>query len=440
MMDGQKPWDFDVIDVDSHVYEPEAIWDRYLPGGYEAVGRSAFWHGLDDRGNSVTILNGVVAQELNRTKIVRQAIWRPGMSPEDIGRLDPTVHHSLNPGANNPEARLADLDQLGVAQQVIFPTLFAEYFPLVENPDAAAALARAYNDWVFDFCAADRTRLHPAAVLPLQSLLFAHRELDRVAEKGFRAVFLRPMFYRGAITEDRSAWGKLERVNEQVASRMIPFMSSGTPAAFIDHPHFQTLWHRIEELGLVACVHPSVGSTNPEGTSEGSFIERVAKNLNIGHSVAESVAYLQDSAIFLICACFHGLLEDFPNLRLALLHSGATMVPLTLEKAETYLWIVSPVGGTVPPTKPVSLEPRGVFERHPVVVSFDSWETPVVRMSDDLFLEKAAWGSRYPHHDASAPAEAISSLEEHGNDEKVIKRLLGGNAAELFGLRASAVV
>ncbi|TMK54268.1 MAG: hypothetical protein E6G60_22410, partial [Actinobacteria bacterium] len=133
-------------------------------------------------------------------------------------------------------------------------------------------------------------------------------------------------------------------------------------------------------------------------------------------------------------ACFHGLLEDHPNLKLALTHSGASMVPLTLEKAETYLWVVSPAGGMVPPTKPVSLEPREVFERHPVVVSFDGWETSVADMADDLFLTKAAWGSRYPHHDTSTPAEAIALLESRGNDHDVIARLLGGNAADLFGL------
>lgn len=152
-MSGRRKHPFPIVDVDAHVYEPEAIWERHVPREYQAVARSAFFHALDGQGNAVTVLNGSAARELNRTKIVRQAIWRPGMTLEQIGRLDPNVFHPLNPGAAEPEARVADLDALGIDQQVIFPTLFAEYFPLVENPEAALVLARAYNDWIFDFCA-----------------------------------------------------------------------------------------------------------------------------------------------------------------------------------------------------------------------------------------------------------------------------------------------
>ena len=86
---------------------------------------------------------------------------------------------------------------------------------------------------------------------------------------------------------------------------------------------------------------------------------------------------------------------------------------------------------------PVSLEPGEVFARQRVVVGFDSWERPVARMPD-LLGTKAVWGSRYPHHDAAGPAEARAMLEDHGVDEATIDRLLGGNAADLFGLSVPA--
>ena len=37
--------DVDVIDVDSHVYEPAAIWDDYVEPEYRRRARAAFWHG-----------------------------------------------------------------------------------------------------------------------------------------------------------------------------------------------------------------------------------------------------------------------------------------------------------------------------------------------------------------------------------------------------------
>jgi predicted TIM-barrel fold metal-dependent hydrolase len=53
----------------------------------------------------------------------------------------------------------------------------------------------------------------------------------------------------------------------------------------------------------------------------------------------------------------------------------------------------------------------------------------------DRLGAKAAWGSRYPNHDATGPAEAREMLEANGVDAAMIDRLLGGNAAELFRLQ-----
>lgn len=387
---------FPVVDVDSHVFEPEALWDRYVPAGFEGSARSALWHVEDAQGRRVTVLNGRPARELNRSRINRRAIWRPGMTLDDVGALDPDVAHPVNPGSAEPGARLADMDALGIDHAVVYPTLFLEYHPLVEDVVAADVLARAYNDWVADVAAAGDGRLHPVAVLPLQSVPFAQRELDRVAAKGFGAAVVRPMFYGGR---------------------------------YVEGDDFQPLWRQLDELGVVACVHPSVGVTNPEPTSAGGFVERVAERLRIGHSVAEAVAAIQDNGVFLTAAVFHGLLEDLPTLKLAFVHGGSTMVPLVLEKAETYLWLNGGMGRN----GPVSLEPEEVFGEHPVLTSFDSWEAPVARMPD-VFERSAAWGSRYPNHDTGTPAEALGMLRAHGVPEGTIARLMGQNAIELFGL------
>jgi hypothetical protein len=159
----------------------------------------------------------------------------------------------------------------------------------------------------------------------------------------------------------------------------------------------------------------------------------VAKPLDLGHPVAESVAYIQDNGVFLTAACFHGLMEDFPGLRITMAHSGASMVPLVLEKAETYLWLTGSMGNTAP----VSLEPEEVLAKHPFVTTFDSWEASVARMPD-AFVGIAGWGSRYPHHDAADPAAAVQMLQEHGVERLSIERLMGGNAIELFGLKVKA--
>jgi len=410
----RQEWGFPVVDVDSHVYEPEAIWAEYLPDGVRAGARRAF-----SRTNGTIVVNGTPTPEA-RSGINRQAVWRPGLTPESIGQMDPSSVHESNPGAWDPVARVADMDQLGVDHAVVLPTLFAEFLPLVADPATATALARAYNDWAVDFAAAGEGRLHPAAVLALQDPAAAVEEAGRVAGRGLGAVAIRPMF---------QAVPGLE-----IAPN--PFGGDTNPVGvFVDHEVFGPLWSRIAELGLVACVHPALGLANPEGTSAGSFLERVSQKLRIGHTVTEAVSYMQDIATFVVSICFHGLMEDLPALKLALLHGGAAIVPLAIEKAETYLWL-SPQS-VFSQSSPVSLEPAEVWQQHPAVVSFDGWESSAARLPGQ-FAGKAAWGSRYPHHDASTPGDAIAMLHHFDVPDEIVDQMMGANAAALFGLRSPA--
>src|SRR5206468_2313033 len=277
-----------VVDVDSHVYEPTDIWEKYLERDYRVVARSAFWHEIDAHGLETTLLNGRRARSLRRSGINRQACWRPGMTPEQIGQLDPDKRHPTTPGAQDPAARLRDMDAMGVDRALVFPTLFAEHFPLVENPDAAWALARAYNDWLWDFAGADRRRLVPVALLPMQEPSFAVRELERAAARGFKAAFIRPVFFEGR---------------------------------FPNHPTYDVLWQRLEALEVAACVPPSPRSSNPECTCAGPFVERVAANLKIGHAIAEGVAPFMDASTFLTAVAFYGHMEIYPRLKLTLVHA-----------------------------------------------------------------------------------------------------------------------
>ena len=382
-----------VVDVDSHVWESNDIWESYLDRDYRVAARSAFWHEEDADGGEITVLNGRRARTLRRSGINRQACWQPGMTIEQIGALDPDERHPISAGAGDPAARLRDMDAMGVDRALLFPTLFAEHFPMVESPDVAWALARAYNDWLFDFAAADRRRLLPVAVLPLQEPGLAVRELERAAARGVKAAFIRPAFFEGR---------------------------------FPNHPSYDRLWQRLQDVDVAACIHPSPGSTNPEWTCAGPFMERVASNLKIGHHVAEAVAPFMDSSTLLTALAFYGHMEIYPKLRLTLVHAGAAWVPLALEKSETYLWLFSGI-------RDVSLEPEHVFFERPSLVSFDSWESPVARMPD-VFEDVAAWGSRYPNHDTGTVEEARATLGKYAVPEATVAKYLGGNALRHFGL------
>jgi predicted TIM-barrel fold metal-dependent hydrolase len=381
-----------VIDADSHVFEPQAVWTQYLEPEYRFAARSAFSYHDDGEGHFGVILNGKPAPWLNRGMLNRYALWRPGMTPEAIGALDPAKPVEINPGAHEAKQRLRDMDRMGVERAVVFPTLFAEYFPLTENPDIAHALARAYNNWILDFCRGSGGRLVPVAVLPMQDPIFAKQELRRAAGAGFKACLIRPSFFDGR---------------------------------FLNHSIYDPVWEEIERLGLAACIHPAAGNTNPQWTSEGSFVERIAANLRIGHPIAESVSYSMDNASALTTFAFCGHLEKFPKLKLAFMHGGISWLPLALEKAETYLTFFM--------VDDVCLEPEKLFYDRPYLVGFNPWERSVGKIYD-VVENVACWGSHYPAHDTIEPEQTAELLHKSKVPESVIAKFMGENAQRVLAI------
>ena len=382
-----------IFDSCSYILEPPAIWEKYLDPAYRVPARSAFYFNMGETGIITTILNGKTAKPMNTSSIFRQAIWKPGMTVEQIGDLDPRTFHPINPGVWDAKARLKDMDAMGVKQQLLFPTTFAEYFPLVENPDHANVFARAYNDWLADFVKADPKRLIPVAVLPMQDTGFAVAEAKRMAKAGFKAAFIRPSYFNGG---------------------------------FINHRRNNPLWVELQAMGMAAYIHASPGSTNPEWTSSGSYVDRIAAKMLVGHYVAEAVSPIMDNATALSAFAFNGHMEEYPKLKLAFAGAGAAMTPLTLEKSETYLTVASYI-------RDVSLEPEHIFMERPSLVTFDTWETTVARLHDN-FSPIAAWGSRYPHHDASSPSEALEMLKKYNVPADVVTKLMSANAVKFLGL------
>ena len=194
---------FPVFDSDSHVVEPPALWDKYLDAEFRAPGKLALWR-QDGATTSYLKINGEMFRDTMNPNIPRHAIWRPGMTWDSVGDLDASVRHKPTEGASDPHARLADMDAMGVDQTLLYPTWFAEGFHLVKDPDVAYALARAYNDWIADFCSAAPTRLFAAAMVPLQNMDYAVEELRRVGKNpAFRAAFCGRCLSRGDISPIR---------------------------------------------------------------------------------------------------------------------------------------------------------------------------------------------------------------------------------------------
>jgi uncharacterized protein len=92
-----------------------------------------------------------------------------------------------------PEGQLEAMDTEGIDVAVLYPTRGLRAL-VVEDMDAefAAAIARAYNNWLYDFCGKNPNRLVGAGMISPYDMNDAVAEAQRcAAELGFRAPFLR---------------------------------------------------------------------------------------------------------------------------------------------------------------------------------------------------------------------------------------------------------
>ncbi len=420
--------DFEVFDSDSHVVEPREVWEKYLEPEYRVLGKHALWR-EEGQFDSYLKINGQVFRDNGNPNIPRHAIWNPGMTWDSVGDLDPDIRHPMSEGAWDPQARLRDMDAMGIDQAFLYPTWFAEGFHLVEDPDVSYALARAYNDWIADFCQASPGRLYAAAMVPLRNMDFALAELRRVAGiRCFRGAFIRPMFMEGH---------------------------------YFTHPYYDPLWAELENLGLAAAVHPTAGLWNPEWTSHGPFIEKVKGRLTqtpalngggggafsgggtddrnrvspatgmvpLGHPLAPILSHWLDNHLFVASTLIgYTVMERFPGMKVVMAHGKASWMEEVLEKMEASTRVIP-----LQHYYPVSTEPEEMWEEGRVMLGFDA-EERLIQELPYSFEKKIVWGSRFPHHDTSSAWDAIQTLTQADVDQPVIARMMGGNAREQFGL------
>jgi predicted TIM-barrel fold metal-dependent hydrolase len=417
---------FTVFDSDSHVVEPPALWERHLDPAYRSLGKHALWR-QEGTADAYLKINGKIFRDSMNRNLPRHALWRPGMTWDAIGALDPGTRHAMNPGAWDPAQRLADMDAMGVDQTLLYPTWFAEGFHLVRDPDVAYALARAYNDWIADFCRAAPQRLYATAMLPLQNIDFALEELERAAKLPcFRGAFLRPMFIEGR---------------------------------YFTHPCYDPLWAALERLGLAAAVHPSPGLWNPEWTSHGPFFEKIKDRLAqppvpagglgpfagggsgphsavlfsattpLGHPLAPILSNWLDNHMFVAAALIgYTVMQRYPAMKVVMAHGKASWMEEVLEKMEASTRVIPLMHHY-----PVRTDPEEMWADGNVMLGFDAEERLIQKLPQD-FAAKVVWGSRYPQHDTTSAWDAIAMLERAQVPQPLIARMMGGNAAQQFGV------
>ena len=125
--------------------------------------------------------HAVDAEPMYRERLPERYRKRNFIHPSD--GFDRNQNGTISKRPETPAQNLADNDREGIDLQVIYPT-GGLFLSRVREPDYAVALCHTYNDWLYDWCAADRKRLTGVALVPLHvDVKAAIAEMERAVSK-----------------------------------------------------------------------------------------------------------------------------------------------------------------------------------------------------------------------------------------------------------------
>lgn len=366
------PEELRIIDADGHVLEPRAAWES-LPDRFRPQIQT------DAQGLDHVLIAG--------QEVFVARLGQMGTPGTDVGEpVGPVPLEEARAGAFDPRARLVDMDGEGIDEVVLYPTIGLGFWAIAD-PEAATAVARAYNDWLAGYCAADPARLHGAAMVPFQDPQAAIAELRRAKEElGFVSAFVRPNPCLGRTLVD---------------------------------PANEPFWSAAEELSMAVSVHEGFQTAIPPLGSD-----RQPNNVLVLHAVSHTFEQM------FACAQLIGLgvLERHPGLRVAFLEAGGGWAPYWLARLDHQI----PSYHRFAPR--LSLLPSEYFARQ-CWVSFEIDEETLPVLAPFVGTDRVVWGSDYPHADSHFPGaveeieKVVSTMEEESR-----RRILGANALALYGL------
>src|SRR5437867_3657719 len=152
---------YNIIDADGHVLEPVDLWDTYIDPAYRNRAPRLF---VDSDGKERLRVEGKVLGSPKGLGLLGAIGARQGAVS------DVTMKYvEGKKGGFDPHARIVDLDVDGIDAAFLYPSL-GLFSGAIEDPGLAAAVCRAYNRWLADYCRPYPDRLFGVAMLPMPSV------------------------------------------------------------------------------------------------------------------------------------------------------------------------------------------------------------------------------------------------------------------------------
>lgn len=366
---------FRVLDSDMHIMEPPDLWQRYIAAEFKTmapVGRTS--ENVRDLGLSF-----------------------PGGEPTSQ-RTSGTPHRGHNYERNqdlyrehsargwSPEVQLEAMDVEGLDIAVLFPSRGLSVLTLPDlDPRFAAAIARAYNDWMYDFCQADPARLLGAGMISVYDINDAVAEVHRsIEDLGFKSVFVRSNIVNGKNWHDA---------------------------------YYAPLWSALERLGVPLAFHEASGSRSHQTA------EHFDPNFGLRRIYAQPFEQMQGLGSF----AAGGIFARHPDLTVAFLEANCSWAPWLLWRMDEAYEME---GDVFMPD--LTMAPSEYFKRQ-CYVSVEPDEGPAKYMIDAFGSDRIVFSTDYPHGDSRYPnsVEAFLDLPLSEEDKR---KVLWDNCAQLYSI------
>lgn len=374
-----------IMDSDIHVVEPADLWLKYMEPQYRdrAPQRKHMPDGPDtgtwvfaDKtfpayGNDPSRQR--TAQIRRQKARVRHLAAGRYQDPKDDLRGD------------DPHAMLQAMEIEGIDVSIVFRTMGAHVIGIDGlEPQLSAAVCRAFNNWLADFCSVDNQRLKLAGLMPMHDVDLAVAEARRSVQE------------LGAVT--------LVLSNHPVNGR-----------AWYDR-YYDPFWAEAERLGVPVAFHGI----------QMAYQEHIGRRYMDNFALAHAVAHPVELMLALGSMLTGGIFERFQGLKAAFLEGHCSWVPSWLycldERVEKF-------GDDE--KYGLKMSPSEYFKRH-CYVSVDPDEAVVRHTIEAVGDENIVISTDWPHDDSAYPQAINSFLAIDRVSATSKKKILWDNCARLY--------
>ena len=386
-----------ILDSDLHMMEPGDLWTRYLDEPHRAnlprffgAQQKKLATSAGDKGGTDSI-RGMEVQGLAIPAFAKSQ--GAAASSRELRRRSRARHPHFNVARArgfDAVSTLTAMDIEGIDVAVMYGTRGRQILCHDDlSPDYAAALARAYNNWAYDYCKHDPQRLKFAAQIAMHDIGLAVEEARRcVKQLGAVAVIGTPNPVNGQHLHDEAC---------------------------------EPLWHELEQLNVPVGFHPTGNSS----------LKDDAGQRYVGHANFFPIAHAIRNPVELMGAIASmttgGILERHPKLRCAFLEGTAGWIYWWLWRLDDQ-WEKYGRGCE----NPLTLTPSEYFKRQ-CYIALDADEEPAVDVVKKMGAEYFVVSTDYPHSDGAFP-EAMQQFLGLPLDDTQRRKILWDNCARLYGI------